>query len=343
MYLNLKPLIVSVEISVMKFICFLSIVSLSVIGLSGCGGSSENTSPTASIDSNNATEVVRVAASAVFETDEIAEFGDFFDFTSSLERSNPDAMVAASRIAMSRLDDATVKSIQAQEETSSCAGGGSVTISGSIAATDTFTKGDFIQIKADSCDNGDEIVDGQMKMTIITSLDGDLSTSDFLLDFNVVFTDFSVTDSSAETVFNGGIDITLDMAPSVMQMTVSGKSFTVSSTNQALSFINFSNEYTVDVSEYPVTWSYDSKGTVGSSEFEGTVNYQMPVKFEGSGENYPHTGELLITGADNATLHLIILNNVDIQTDADIQIDADYDGDGDPEAIFYMTWDEVEE
>ena len=338
MYLNLKSLILFVKISVLKFICFLSFISLSVIGLSGCGGGgSGDSTPTASIDSYNATEIVRVAASAVFETDEIGEFGDFFYFTSSVERSNPDVMVAASRIAISRLDNATVKSIQIPEETSQCAGGGSVTISGSIAGTDTLTKGDVIQIDADMCNDGyGEIVDGQMKMTI-TSLDGDLSTSElFLLGVKVDFTEFSVTDSSEETVFNGDIGITLDTrTPSVMQMTVSGNSFTVSSMGQTQSISNFSNGYTVNSSESPFTWMYDSKGTVISSEFIGSVNYQMPVNFEGLGEYYPHTGELLVTGADSATLRLITIDDIDIQ------IEADYDGDGDVDVTFNMTWAEL--
>lgn len=330
MYLNLKSLILSVKISVMKFICFLSFVSLSVIGLSGCGGggSGEDTLPTANIDSSNATEIVRVAASAIFnltESGELSYLGgqDLFD--------------AASRTALNRSSLIAVRYV-IDPQTSLCSVSGSMTISGDIEGTDTLTTGDVIQVNADMCDNGDnEIVDGQMQMTI-TDLEGDITTSEFLLGVNIVFTEFSVTDSGEEVVFNGDIGITIDMrTPSVTQMTVSGNSFTVSALGETQSISNFSNGYTVNVSETPITWIYDSKGTVISNEFVGTINYKMPVKFEGSGENYPDTGELLITGADNTTLYLRTIDNVDIE------IDADYDGDGGVDATFYMTWADLEE
>ena len=340
MYLNFKQIAFFVKTPVMKFIYFLSIVSLSVIGLSACGGggSSENSSPTTTINSDNATQIVRVATSVAFEIDEIGETGDFFDFTSSLERSNPDAMVAASRIAMSRLDGATVKSIQIQDETSQCAFSGSVTISGSLAGTDTFTKGDVIRVDANMCDDGnDETVDGVLQMTI-TNLNGDITTSEFLLGINLVFTKFTVTESGEDTVLNGDFGMTLDTrTSSVIEMTVFGDNFTVSSMGKTQSLSNFSNLYIADFNESPIVWEHKGEGTVSSNEFEGNITYQMPVSFEGYGANYPYTGELLVTGANNATLRLITIDDVYIK------IEADYNGDGIIDETLNTTWIELEE
>ena len=330
MYLHLKSLILIVKIPVMKFICFLSFISFSAIGLSGCGGggSSDSSVPAASIDRNNAIEIMRGAASTVFD---LTEFGELSYL------GGQDMQDAASRTALSRSSLIAVRYI-IKPQTSPCSVSGTMAISGEIAGTETLAVGDVIQIDADMCDDGNgEVVDGVLQMTI-SDLAGDITTSEFLLGINVVFTQFSVTESGEEAVLNGDIGITLDMRmASVMEMTVSGNSFTISSMGITQSISNFSNIYTVNYSGSPITWIYDSKGTVISSEFVGTINYQTPVDFVGSGENRPHTGELLVTGADNATLHLITLDSVNID------IDADYDGDGVIDETFNMTWAELVE
>ncbi|HEY5716707.1 MAG TPA: hypothetical protein VIS54_09850 [Psychromonas sp.] len=100
---------------------------------------------------------------------------------------------------------------------------------------------------------------------------------------------------------------------------------------------NFLNIYTENASLFPVPSTLEGEGTVSSSGFAGAVNYTTPVTFEASGDNYPEVGELLITGANNATLHLITLSNIDIQ------IDADYEGDGVIDETFYRLWSELEE
>ena len=336
MFLKLKSLIL-MKISMMKFIFFLNIIFLSAIGLSGCGGggANDNALPAVRFDSNNATETVRVVASVAFEMDEIGETGDFFDFTSSAEWSDPDAMATASRIAISSLDGATVKSIQIQEETSQCAESGSLTISGSIAGADSFTVGDIIQIDADRCDDGNATVDGQLQMTI-ANLEGDISTSNFLLGFNALFSDFSVTDDGGDTILNGDLGMIMDTrTPLVTEVNISGSNFSISGMGKTQSISNFSNLYTTNIGESPVAWVHSSQATISSSELAGTLIYQMPVSFEGSADNYPHTGELLITGADNATLRLITID------DDNVQIDADYDGDGVIDDTLYRTWIEL--
>ena len=49
------------------------------------------------------------------------------------------------------------------------------------------------------------------------------------------------------------------------------------------------------------------------------------------------TGELLVTGANNATLRLIAIDDVNIQ------IEADYNGDGIIDEIMNTTWGELED
>ncbi len=322
MYFNFKPLIFSVQISMTRCMALLLLVVLS-----GCGGSSGNSEPTAIIDSDNATAIVRAVALSAFELEEVGELSYLGDL-GMLDTTSRSALNKSSRIALRTV---------IEPQTEQCLVSGSLTISGNIQGTDSLTAGDVITLEADQCNNGEnDIVDGKMQMTI-SKLTGDLSSNEFLLGVKVIFTNFSVTESSEEAMLNGDINITLEMTASTTQIQLSGNSLTVSSLGETQSLSNFSNTYTVDASASPVTWTYDCKGNIDSSEFLGTINYQMPVKFAGSGESYPDSGELLITGANNATLRLITLDNVYIQ------IDADYDGDGVIDETFYMTWAELAE
>jgi hypothetical protein len=137
---------------------------------------------------------------------------------------------------------------------------------------------------------------------------------------------------------NGDVGTTIDTrTPPVMEGSVFGDSFVVTAMGETQSIFNFSTIYTEDASGLALAWTNNSMGTVSSSEVSGgAVTYETPVTFAGSGANYPHTGHLLITGANNATL---LLRTID---DVDIEIDADYDGDTIVDETFTMTWAELE-
>ena len=187
------------------------------------------------------------------------------------------------------------------------------------------------------CDDGnDQIVDGLIEITIV-SFEGDILTSEFLLGMDAVFTDVMLIESGETTTLNGDIGTTIDTrSPPVAEVSILVDSFTVSSIGKTESISNYSLIYTEDSSEFPATWTLNAMGTVGSSEFTGVVTYETPVSFEGAGENYPHTGELLVTDANKATLRLITIDEVNVQ------IDADYNADGIIDETLYKTWVELE-
>ena len=84
----------------------------------------------------------------------------------------------------------------------------------------------------------------------------------------------------------------------------------------------------------------DGTGSVVDGLLEMTI-----ANFEGTlvtseflfGEEYPSIGELLVTGSNGATLHLVTTDNVFVE------IFADYDGDGEVDETLSMTWVELEE
>lgn len=330
MYLYWKSSALCFKKNVMKFIYFLSI-AFSVIGLSACGGGggeeNNNVLPPATIDSSNATKLAQVTVATAFELTETGELSYMGD---------TDALAAASRVALSRFTPRSVR-YTLEPQTMQCADSGTMTMSGDIGGQDSLSVGDVIRMEADSCNDGNGVVDGMIQMTI-ARLDGDTTTSAFLLGLDVLFSEFTLTDSDGEIVFDGDIGITLDTRQlPVTTVNVSGDYFSISGMGQTQSISNFSNSYTVDSSVDPVTWIHDVQGVISSTALAGSVDYQTPVRFQGTGDSYPDTGEFLITGANNATLRLKAVDEVNIE------IDADYDGDGNIDRTFYMTWAELME
>ncbi len=328
----------------MKLTSALIITTISVAGLAACGGGSSNQNnqpPVLSLlkfDSSNAIAAAGVASDAALESAEIGGLTDFTDPTPTAAAgvNKSGAVFAAAGLAQDTLG-ASISFIPIGPLTSPCVVSGSVTVSGDLADPTTFTAGDVINVDSDMCDDGTgQVVDGLLEMEI-SSFEGDILTSEFLFGVDLVLTDFMVTESNETTTANGMVGTTIDTrTPPIAEGSVFGDRFSVTGMGITETISNFSTIYTDDSSAFPVGWTIDSIGTVDSSEIAGAVNYETMVVFEGSGEGYPYTGELLVTGADNSTLYLITID------DTNVQIDADYDGDGNVDETLNLTWVELE-
>jgi len=339
MYINLKQLISLVKMSVLKSTHLQLVVSLFVIGSSACTGRGINVNQQtpALIDSHNTTQIIGAVAM------EVGAFTGFIDPIAGNLPSHPDALLLGTQIGLRGLAGGTDKLMQLQPETYCCAGGGSVTVWGEFANLDTLSVGDIININASKCDDGYDqavngLLDGLLQMTIVRFA-GDIYSSEFLLGVELLFSNLMVTEKNGDSIaLNGGISATLDMrTPAMAKINVFGESFTISSSAMGKTHArNFHYSYTEDASGFPVVSTHNGKGTVASSEFVGTVSYDTPINFEGSEEKYPHTGELRVTGANNASLRLITLDDINIQ------IDADYNGDNIVDETFNLTWRELE-
>ena len=65
------------------------------------------------------------------------------------------------------------------------------------------------------------------------------------------------------------------------------------------------------------------------------IDYTTPVTFQGAGDGYPFAGELLVTGANNASIRLVVIDAVNVR------IDTDTDGDGEVDDSETTTWDDI--
>ncbi len=224
--------------------------------------------------------------------------------------------------------------IPIQPVTSDCPGGGTITMSGEVADPQTLSQGDSFTLVFDMCNQGDgATINGSFTMTVF-SLQGDLTTEQFVLVMDMVISDFQVMEGGEMASGNGDIRLRLDTtAPPVTVVTSSGSSVTLSGGGVTQTMTNFSVRVAKDEGVFPVAGTLETSGAITSTAFEGEVTFSTPVPFQAMGDEYPFTGELLITGADGATIRLIALDSVNVR----LEIDT-------PEAFVTIdtTWAELE-
>lgn len=305
-------------------------ITLSLVACGGGGGSSSGSpSPDPSqavIDSGNAEAVAGRSMNGAFQT------GGYGGLTgaggvATIGNGGPSKPAAAGGAGIQ---------VPIGPETTPCAVSGSTTISGDIASPLTITPGDFVDIDWDNCDDGVGVVIDGLLGTTFTSFEGDLSTGQTLLGMSLRVANLQATAGNEFNRTNGDIALTVDTTtPMLVVATSIGSVFTVATNASTDALSNFSSTVTENSGMLPSLVSTTSSGTISSTQFEGTVTYGTPVTFEALGDAYPYTGELLVTGADNATLRLIAMDEVNVR------ILADYDGDGATDETIDTTWDEL--
>ncbi len=324
----------------MKNVLFGFFSTLLVLTLGACGGgSSAPTSPPvapAVIDSGNAETVAARSADVALQS---GGFSGFLDFTGLTTTSTGgvaklSVVQTASRMVKATVSNSVISLVPFGPVTEPCAVSGSLTISGDIANPETLTAGDFFNIDWDNCDDGQgQVIDGLIVYTI-TSFEGNGTIGGSLLGITLTLTAFQVTEEANYYSADGDISISLDTrTPPVSVATMFGNTYSVGSNGGTETLSNFSTTVTENAGMFPSSYTTDAMGTLTSTQFDGSVTYDTPVVFESIGDAYPYAGELLVTGANNATVRLIALDEVNVR------IEADYDGDGAVDAIIDTTWD----
>lgn len=331
-----------------------ALLSSFLLMLTACGGGSGGTqpaSPPASppppaamlvIDDTNAREAVRVAYDASVDS---MSFGDQVGGagiagTPGGGFQKPDA----GQIMAGALAKFAAK-VPLGPDTYDCGidpGFGTQTISGEIAdpfalLEGTLSPGDQINIDFMNCDEGlDEVLNGRLEMTVV-SFSGDLLVSAaYLMVMDVNLVDFEVTSGVDTVLSNGDSRVTVDTtgAP-LVAMSINGSTLTTATTAGTEVLTSFSTAQTVDTSVFPEPYTLMSSGNVDSTRLDGSIRYSTPVTFQGAGGSYPFAGELLVTGANNATIRLIALDATSVR------IETDADGDGMVDTTEDTTWEDV--
>lgn len=222
-------------------------------------------------------------------------------------------------------------------ETVPCDVSGTMTVSGDIANPLTLTAGDNFLIEADACDDGTgSVVDGTIDFTV-DEFSGDLTTGMYLLTMTVNLTDFQVAAAGEVVTSNGDSTVSIDTRSlPFVAVSVNGNRLTVDSNMRAATLSAYEANQTVDDGAAGSPYTMIASGTLDTTDLAGIVAYSTPVQFEGSGGGYPFTGELLVSGANNASARLIALDDVNVR------IEIDTDGDGNVDATVDTSWAEID-
>ena len=284
--------------------------ALLVIALSGCGGGGGGAppgpAPTGTINTGRALDIAGRAVDMALQSGSFGGITDFVGLTAV-------PTGAAGSLGGGRLMKPGSRQywagVPVGPEVRLCEEDGTETVSGDIASPLTVTDGDFLDYVWNECDDGlGQVINGLIRMTF-TEFEGDLLAGRILLRVSLTVTDFQVTEGLDVRLTNGGLSLTIDSRnqPETIIETL-GNSLVVASNNSTDTLTNFSSLIVENTSMFPSNFTTDVTGTLLSTLFEGSVNYNMPIPFEATGDNYPYAGEMLISGSGGATIRIMALD-----------------------------------
>ncbi len=317
-----------------------SVWGIAIVALSACGGGgSDSAAPPSLVEitSNNAQAIAGAVLLSSFEGSDLGTFAIFAPASGTETSTKTTALYAK----VGSLQKAETRSLMKQSQqgfmqapvgpvTADCDVAGTVTTSGTLASSTTLSAGDQITLSFSDCDDGTTVVNGVFSMRI-ASLTGDLVSGMFTLGIDVTLTDFQVLEAGETVTANGGVSFTTDTTSSpTITTTITTDSLTVTGGGASNTLLDYL--MTQVVSDVTSEYSLEASGTLTSSAFSGSVSFETQVALQGTGTDFAVSGELLITGANGATIHVIVLDGVSVR------LEVDLDGDAETDEIVDATW-----
>jgi hypothetical protein len=302
----------------------------------GCGGGESATAPpgplpTGTINTGTALTIAGRSVDAALQSGSFGNITDYVGLT-TVATSGPGNLGSGTLMKLS--GRGVTLQVPVGPENTPCDVDGSVTVSGNIANPLTVTAGDFLDYAWDNCDDGlGQIINGVIGMTF-TEFEGDLLAGRILLGVSLAVGNFRIAEGNDFSMADGDLALTIDSRtqPRTIVETL-GSLFVVSNPNSTETLTGFSSTVTEDTSVFPSNFTKTAAGTVSSTQFAGSVNYDTPAAFQSAGDAYPYAGEMRVSGENNAALRIIVLGG------DSLRIEADYDGDGATDATITTTWD----
>lgn len=287
----------------------------------------------ATIDADNAPQITQEVVDAIFAS---GEFGDVLGAGGSGGQVGKPGSGLAKTGSLEQRGSLGYLSIDPiPGTTTQCAVDGSVTVTGQVANPGTLTADDQIVLEFADCNDGTgEVLHGLYQLDI-NSFSGELLTGLLHLNATVTLDDFEVRAGQETASFTGSATLDFDATvPLTTRVSISGDSISVSDDTGAVTLTSFRNDAVHDAGVAPRAYTSTASGTLTSTLFEGTVNYSTPVPFMGFAGEYPFAGELLVMGADGASVRLVVIDNVSVR----LEIDP---GDGSGIVSEQLLWDQV--
>jgi len=216
-------------------------------------------------------------------------------------------------------------------ETTPCTGGGTVTASGNIATQGALSANDTIVFDFASCVEGDATVTGQFSMRV-TTFSGDLASGAFTLGVSVTPSSFQVTVGGDTGTISGSVAISISAsAGGTLTVTVTSSSFAVSEGGATHTLTQYSSTRTLSAGSFTL----DVNGSLTSTDFSGSVTFSTTTLLQGTDGAFALVGQVVITGADGATIKVTALDGTFVR------IEVDTNGDGVVDATIDTTWSDL--
>lgn len=306
----------------------LTICAIAVIGLAttiATGGGSGSiapppppppTGPTLAITVDNAHDVATALITGIGLSFDV---GDVSGGEVTAETGGELGGGAGGMLKLSRLGELAAKpSAAAAGKLESCLVSGTVDVTVNLADPATLSVGDRITAVFSDCDDGDGYtVSGTFDLTV-ADIQGDLFTEVFLLALDVVLTDVEVTEGNRTVTADGDFTLTLDSLDfPVIRQRLAGDELRLESLDETVTFTDFDHYIEVDIGMNPEPLLVEVLGRLDSRLLGGSVDYETPLAVQATGDNDPYTGEILITGADDSNVRIVIVdsNNVTLEVD----------------------------
>jgi hypothetical protein len=218
------------------------------------------------------------------------------------------------------------------EDTIDCSLGGTLTITTNLANEDTLTEGDVISLVFDACTQDDGTLDGAVDLTM-TSVTGDVANPPFSVGMDISIDQVSLVQGDSFVSADGVLTAILSSETAQdLGLLLSGDSLTTVVDDETITLSDFIMDEVddLDTGQYSLT----VEGTYDSDAL-GTYDFATTTIFVGASADFPSEGELVISGAEDTSAHVIALDNVNVR------IELDTDGDGAADESIDTTWSDV--
>jgi len=315
-----------------------TVLGTGLLILAGCssgGGDAAPAAPLAAITTTNASAIASSVMKASLEGGDMGSFAGFEPVSVSSPKSTRVSYSKVAEIQNAGVDALLqhaqmVALVPVGPEVTQCTGGGTLTLSGNLANPATLSPNDTITFDYASCVEGDTTTNGRFSMRV-SSFSGDPDSGTFGFGVTTTITSFQVTVAGETATVNGSVSISINMAGSTVTTTVTSSSISVGDGSSTHTLRDYSSIQTLTSGSFTL----DVHGSLTSSDFSGTVNFSTTALLQGMGDAYAYTGQLLITGANGATIKVIVLDSTYVR------LEVDSNGDGVVDATVDLTWDDL--
>jgi hypothetical protein len=305
----------------------------------GSGGST-STAAQVPVTSSNQNNVVRAGVNAglavSLTTGSMGSVNGSASTTGIGDRTHALTTVLQSTVAAvqsSRKGIASATAHPAATSSVGCTDGGTLTVAvNDHDGSQTLTSGDVITATFAQCkETNTSTINGVITIT----LTGTPTDTQFLA--NTTFQSVVVVDNGVTSTLSGGATVSETDASSFTEtaLTVGSNGLTSSTSSSNYNDnVTFGSGFIIRSEETSAgTVSVSMTGTLTANSLGGSISIATPQALtETADDNYPSSGEIIITGASNSAVRATVLDNTQVK------IELDANGDGSYEATANVTW-----